>query len=219
MFKINNWLQEIQTKLKDTFKEKLLFIGYQGSYRRNEATENSDIDMVVVLEKLGIEELKQYRQIVESMEFSEKACGFISGKEEIKNWSKHELFQLYNDTAPLFGDMKELIPALTKEDAKNAMRIGLQGLYHMACHSFLYSTDKKQSLIELYKGIFFVLQAKYFYENEEYILSKKELVENFSGIESEILKISLNRDSINDYTSEQIDNCYEMLISFCSNNL
>lgn len=219
MFDINCWLKEIQTKIKNTYGEKVLFIGYQGSYRRNEANENSDIDMVIVLEKLGIEELEQYRKIVESMDYSEKACGFISGKDEIKKWSRHELFQLYNDTEPLYGNLKDLIPALTKEDAKTAMKIGAQGIYHMACHCFLYSEDKKQSLIELYKGIFFVLQAKHFYENEEYILSKKELLNRFIGIEREILEISKNRDGIKDYSSEQVHNAYNLLIGFCSNNL
>ena len=67
MFDINSWLVEISEKCKNIFDENLVFIGYQGSYRRGEATETSDIDMVVVLKNLGINELCAYKEIVKSM--------------------------------------------------------------------------------------------------------------------------------------------------------
>ena len=59
-----------------------MFIGYQGSYARQEATDRSDVDMVVILDKLSTDDLKLYRSIVKSMPFSEKACGFICGLPE-----------------------------------------------------------------------------------------------------------------------------------------
>ena len=135
MFDINLWLTEISTKVKNTFKENLLFIGYQGSYRRGEETKNSDIDMVVILNNLGLDELTKYKNIVKSMPQNAKACGFICGKDELKNWSGYELFQLYNDTKAIYGQMKALIPEITTNDARIAAKIGAQNVYHMACHS------------------------------------------------------------------------------------
>ena len=62
-FNIDIWLFEIIEKLKDEFQNNLLFVGLQGSYGRNEATEESDIDLVVILNELKFKDLKIYRNI------------------------------------------------------------------------------------------------------------------------------------------------------------
>lgn len=217
MFEIDNWIEEITQKIKAAFNENVLFIGYQGSYRRGEANEHSDIDMVVILEHLDTKELEIYKNIVQSMNYSEKACGYISSKSVLEHWSKFELFQLYNDTKPIYGSLENLIPALTKEDSLQAARIGAQNIYHTAIHSFLYSQDKKCSLSELYKGIFFVLQSKHFYEKNEYVLSKNELYEKLSCDDKKILEISRNRESIQTFSEKQIEDAFSLLIEFCSN--
>ena len=47
MFDINNWLNIVLEKLQEKFAENLLFVGLQGSYNRGEATDSSDIDLIV----------------------------------------------------------------------------------------------------------------------------------------------------------------------------
>lgn len=219
MFDLNNWLAAITSKIKEHFKNRVLFIGFQGSYRRGEAKDTSDIDMVIILDYVSIDDLKVYRNIVQTMPNPEKACGFIGGLEEVKNWSKGELFQLYYDTEPIEGDLKNLIPIITKADAKEAAKIGAQTLYHMACHSFLYDKDHKESLIGLYKMVFFTIQAAYFYKNGEYILAKDTLLSKLSGRDKEILEISKHREEIQNYTPENIEESYKKLIAYCSNIL
>lgn len=102
-FDIQIWLQELTLKLLDNFNDRVKFIGIQGSYARQEANENSDIDVVIILDKLSFTDLREYKKIVKTMAYSEKACGFISGEKEIYNWPKHDLFQLLNDTISLYG--------------------------------------------------------------------------------------------------------------------
>jgi len=46
--------------LKQTFGERIYFAGLQGSYGRGEATGSSDIDVVVILDKLTAVGLKTY---------------------------------------------------------------------------------------------------------------------------------------------------------------
>ena len=99
--KIDEWLNLAIEKLQKSFKEKLLFVGLQGSYNRGEATPESDIDLVVILDKLSFEDLKEYRKIIDEMSNKELACGFISGKKELQNWSKCDLFQFFYDTKSL----------------------------------------------------------------------------------------------------------------------
>ena len=216
MFDINSWLVEISEKCKNIFDENLVFIGYQGSYRRGEATETSDIDMVVVLKNLGINELCAYKKIIKSMPSSDKACGFICSKDGLKNWSKYELFRLYYDTMAIYGDMKELIPEITPQDAKTAAKIGAENIYHFACHSFLYGSNPKEALKDLLKGIVFVIQAKYFFETGEFVLTKKELYSKLDGVEKQLLYQALNKDNIDDFSIEQTEKSYSMLIDFCS---
>ena len=56
-FDVEIWLQEFTRKLFDEFSSRIKFVGLQGSYKRGEATENSDVDLVVILDKLSFEDL------------------------------------------------------------------------------------------------------------------------------------------------------------------
>lgn len=219
MIDINNWVNVICKKIESEFNQRIMFIGIQGSCGRGDATESSDIDMVVILDKLGIEDLKKYKNIVNSMEYSEKACGFISGAEELKNWNKAELFQFYNDTKTLYGNLNDLVKKPDKNDAGQAVSISVQGLYHAACHDFLYSKNLKNSLNELYKQIFFILQAKYFVKHEEYISSKNQLLSKLDGIEKELMKICVNRKEIFNYSDSDIEAAFCILIKYCSEQI
>lgn len=219
MFDINDWTNIICEKIKSVFKERVLFIGFQGSYRRGEASETSDIDMVVILDKVDIEDLIKYKKIVSSMENSDKACGFIGDLKTLKNWNRAEIFQLYNDTKALYGNLADFVEIPDKKDAQQAVYMGVQSLYHAACHSFLYSKDLKRSLYELYKQLFFILQARYFVETGEYILSKQELEDKLCGAEKRLMKICLDREKIFNYSEKDTESAYNMLMEFCSRQI
>ena len=127
----------------------------QGSYNRGEATPKSDIDLIVILETITFENLKTYKNIINSMPYKEKACGFISGKKEIQNWSKSDLFQFYYDTKPLYGKLSEIIAPPSQKDIERAVKSGFETIYHSASHSYLHSQNPKSDLISLYKMAFF----------------------------------------------------------------
>lgn len=145
--------------------------------------------MVVVLDKIDIEDLKKYKDIIKSMPFSEKACGFISGVKEISSWSKSDLFQLIYDTKALFGNLADIIPLITIQDARQAVKIGAENLYHKACHSFLYDNNLEHSLKCLYKMTFFIIQAEYFSNTNKYISTKKDMIKNLKIVFYRILRI------------------------------
>ena len=46
-FNIEVWLQDFTKKLFDQFNSRIKFVGLQGSYKRGEANENSDVDIVI----------------------------------------------------------------------------------------------------------------------------------------------------------------------------
>ena len=83
MIDIELYIKNVLEKLEEKFQKRLLFLGLQGSYNRGEATDTSDIDLVVILDKLNFKDIKTYRTIIESLPYKDKACGFISGKAEL----------------------------------------------------------------------------------------------------------------------------------------
>ena len=219
MFDINVWLDIIIKKLQKEFEQRLLFVGLQGSYNRGEATQNSDIDLVVILDNLSFEDLKKYHLIIDSMPDKDKSCGFISGREELQNWSKSDLFQFFYDTKSLIGNLQDLIQAPTIEDAIQAVKIGAENLYHSAVHSFIHSNNRTEDLKNLYKSTFFILQAKYFNESGKYISTQKQLLEMLNGIDRDILNICINRNNINEKATIELENLYKMLIQWSSDNI
>ncbi len=113
MVDIDVWLGEFRSMLEGTFGDRIEFIGLQGSYSRGEATDKSDIDVVVVLDKLQIEDLYVYDGLLDTLPFREKLCGFISGKSELLNWEPSDLFHLYFDTKPIKGALDFLLTSST----------------------------------------------------------------------------------------------------------
>ena len=212
MFNFEDWLEEITGQIKKRFGKRVVFIGLQGSYKRGEATAASDVDVVVILDELRIEDLKAYREIVRSMPDYEKACGFISGRAELQNWSKSDLFQFYFETESLYGDLTELIAPPEKDDIRRTVKLSAEALYHAACHSFVFDENPAETLSSLYKMTFFILQAEYYLKNNVYISTKKELLTCLTGADYEILQTCINRDLI----ENRIDEMYERLINWCS---
>ena len=212
MFNLEDWLEEITGQIKKRFGKRVVFIGLQGSYKRGEATAASDVDVVVILDELRIEDLKAYREIVRSMPDYEKACGFISGRAELQNWSKSDLFQFYFETESLYGDLTELIAPPEKDDIRRTVKLSAEALYHAACHSFVFDENPAETLSSLYKMTFFILQAEYYLKNNVYISTKKELLTSLTGADYEILQTCINMNLV----ENGIDDMYERLINWCS---
>ena len=86
MIDIEILIKKFMQSMDEAFGSRVCFVGLQGSYGRNEATENSDIDIVVILDEFNTKDIALYNSILDSMPHREKLCGFISGKNEIMNW-------------------------------------------------------------------------------------------------------------------------------------
>lgn len=138
MLNIQEWIEQFQKEILLNFKERICFIGLQGSYARGEATENSDIDVVVIFDTLTVDDLKQYDQIISQMSYREKICGFLSGRDEIICWEKSDLFQFYYDTKPIYKNLDFILPFIKQENIKQAILIGSCNIYHACCHNMIH---------------------------------------------------------------------------------
>ncbi len=190
MVDIKSWVLEFTNRVEQIFSDRVWFIGLQGSYGRGEATETSDIDVVVILDELRINDLKVYRDMLDTLSNRELVCGFISGKSELLNWEASDLFQFYYDTTPIKGTLDCLLEKIDRQAIKRAIKIGACNIYHACVHNFVH--EKSDDILRaLYKSAVFVLQAIWFYETDKYIKSKAEL-HNAIDPPSAVLTTALN---------------------------
>ena len=190
MVDIKSWVLEFTNKVEQIFSDRVWFIGLQGSYGRGEATETSDIDVVVILDELRINDLKVYRDMLDTLSNRELVCGFISGKGELLNWEASDLFQFYYDTTPIKGTLDCLLEKIDRQAIKRAIKSGACNIYHACVHNFVH--EKSDDILRaLYKSAVFVLQAIWFYETDKYIKSKAEL-HNAIDPPSAVLTTALN---------------------------
>ena len=184
------WLEEFVRAMNRAFPGRVECIGLQGSRGRGEAGPDSDIDMVVILDRLEAGDLERYRRATEVLPNRELLCGFVSGRSELEHWEPSELFQFYHDTRPLVGGLEFLREKFGRDDAARAVQIGAGTIYHACVHNALHERDP-ELLAGLYKSAVFTLQAYYFYETGWYVARHRALLERLTGENREILARAL----------------------------
>ena len=191
MIDITTWMNDFLQKLNHTFENRVWFVGLQGSYGRGEATVTSDIDIVVILNRLSASDIQAYNAMLDILPRRELICGFLSGKNEILNWEPSDLFQFYYDTTPIKGSLDELLPLLDKVAVERAIKIGACNIYHGCVHNMLHEKSK-DILKGLYKSASFVVQAIAFKQTGNYIKHLKDLLGVVSYDEQAIVKAFVN---------------------------
>ena len=187
--------------------------GLQGSYGRGEATEKSDIDIVVILDELSPADIKTYNTMLDTLPNRELICGFLSGKSEILNWESSDLFQFYYDTKPIKGSLDELLPKITETAVNRAIRIGACNIYHGCVHNMLY--EKSEEILRgLYKSASFLVQAIAFQQIGKYISHQKDLLEIVSADERAIVETFL---SLKNSGAVEFDKMSEVLFLWSKN--
>ena len=180
MIDINLWKDKFLKALDEAFPNRVYFVGLQGSYSRGEATDKSDIDMVVILNEISTDDIKTYNDMLDTLPHRELICGFLSGKDEILSWEPSDLFQLYYDTTPIRGSLDEVLALLDESAINRAIKIGACNIYHGCVHNMLY--EKSEDILRgLYKCASFTLQAIAFKSTGKYIRKQKDLLSVLSG--------------------------------------
>ncbi len=174
-FQLDAWLELFTHRLLDAFPGRVIFLGIQGSRGRGEGRPDSDIDMVVVLDQVGLEDLRAYRGLLRTLPHGGLTCGFFCGREELLHWPRYDCLQLVLDTKPLYGGLEHLLPAFSPADAAAAVRIGAANLYHAACHCYLHEDNPAGCLASLAKSAFFLLRLDHYRRSGCYAATMAEL--------------------------------------------
>ena len=190
MIDLESWLERFAQSLRKTFGERVWFAGLQGSYARGEATDSSDIDLVVILDALTPEDIASYDAMLDSLDCRELVCGFLSGKEELLHWEPSELFQFCRDTKPLIGSLDDVLAVVKPGDIDRAILTGACGVYHACVHNMLYEKDEG-ILRNLYKTATFSIRATTYRRTGIYCSRLDELLQHASAADKEIVQTCL----------------------------
>ena len=191
MIDITNWMSNFMQTLNKTFENRVWFVGLQGSYGRGEATETSDIDVVVILDELSAKDIQIYNDMLDTLPHRKLICGFLSGKNEIMNWEPSDLFQFCNDTTPSKGTLDEVLALIDENAINRAIKIGACNIFHGCVHNMLH--EKSEDILRgLYKSASFVVQAIVFKQTGNYIKYQEELLKVVSSDELVIVENFMN---------------------------
>ncbi len=192
MFDLNTYLDNLIAACKDVFDTRLLYVGLQGSYLRGEATETSDIDIMLILDGLTAEDMDAYREILHGLGHFELSCGFICGRDEMARWNPLEVCQLLHMTRDLYGRLTDYLPEATRSDEIDYVKLSLDNLYHALCHRYIHADREKnvRALRSMGKDLYFLIQNLHFLETGAFILKKRELKEQVSDADRAILNLS-----------------------------
>ena len=192
MFAVEEYLQKLIMACKNAFGDRLVYVGLQGSYMRGEATDKSDIDVMVILESFSVADMDAYRKILKEIGEYEKSCGFICGRDEMMRWNPLEICQLRHTTKDLLGELKDYLPSATREDEINYVRLSLGNLYHELCHRYIHA-DRKKNIAAFRgtcKGLFFLIQNLHYLESGTFVVTKRELKEQVSEEDRALLEMA-----------------------------
>ena len=190
MIDINVWMNDFLYKLNEVFANRVWFVGLQGSYGRGEATETSDIDVVLILDELNASDIPTYQDMLDTLPHRELICGFVSGKDEILNWEPSDLFQFYHDTTAIKGSLDDLLPLIDHVAVDRAIKMGACNIYHGCVHNMLH--EKSEDILKgLYKAAPFVVQAIVFKQTGNYIKHQSQLLQVASAEKRMIIETFL----------------------------
>lgn len=214
---IDEYIKNLTAGLKYAFGGRLLYVGLQGSYMRGEATENSDIDIMAVIDNLSVRDLKVYKDAVTAAGDYDKSCGFICGRGELANWNTLEICHLLHTTKDYYGCLKELVPGYSKADIVNYIKLSIGNLYHELCHRSVHA-DRESNILsfpQTCKGVFFILQNLQYLKSGVFYQTKKELSANLdNAMDQAVLSlcIELNSGKNADY---DFDKAFSLLFDWC----
>ena len=218
MFNPDVYVNSLLELLCLEFKKRLVYVGLQGSYLRDEATENSDIDIMVVVKDMSIADLNTYKKAISSLDDYDKSCGFICGIEELGNWNPLEICHLLHATMDYYGTLKNLIPEYTKTDVRNYVKMSLGNLYHEICHRYIHATKENNVAVLPFasRSVFFILQNLLYLNSGEFIATKKELLKALSGNNKLVLDTAI---SLSNGTEFEFDEAFDLLFTWCKETI
>ena len=170
----------------------MLYVCLQGSYLRGEANEDSDIDIMVILDRFCVEDMDAYHAVLKRIGYFDKSCGFICGKDDMMRWNPLEVCQLRHTTKDLHGRLSDYLPSASRQDDINYVKLCIGNLYHELCHRYIHA-DRENNIRKLRdskKVLFFLIQNLHYLERGVFVATKNALIDLASEEDHDVLSIA-----------------------------
>jgi len=216
MLEYVTYVRRLREMLCNAFGNRLDYIGLQGSYLRGEATENSDIDIMVVISDLSADDLDIYRSILMQIGDYEKSCGFICSTSDLAAWNPMEICNLLHSTKDIYGNLSTLVPPYKDMDVRNFARLSLNNLHHEITHRYIHASMEKNvsGLQNSYKQVFFILQTLIYLSTGVFYQTKAQMFTVVTNEDKTVLEIASGiRQDLG------FSESFEILFNWCHNHL
>ena len=215
MVDVERYMERITAAVVERFGPRVRYVGLQGSYARGEAKESSDVDVMLVLNELGVEDMLAYRAIVAQMRGEAPSCGFLCGARELAGWNTLEICQVLHETRDYYGRLAPLLPEFTREDVANYVKLGAGNLYHLLGHAYVHGTPAldEECLGGCLKQAFYMLQNLLFLRTGRYVAAKRELLDELKGEERRIMQMAAEEAALE---AEGTEEAFRLLFGWCA---
>ena len=219
MINPKTWMPLAVSLLREQFGTRLLFVGLQGSHRRGEAREDSDIDILTILDSLTVDDLARYRSALRKLPEGEKAGGFTCGRDTLLAWPPFELFQFAKDTDSYLGNLDALLPPVSRQDIITGARAGVSGIHHLVAYLYISGdpATRADDVKGLYKSFFFSIQLMEYLRSGIYAGSKTELLTRLSGEEATLLRLGMDPEYYEERKQNSPDSLFQLLLEWSGN--
>ncbi len=177
---VDSWLGDFVSKLREAFGDRLAFVGHHGSWARGEAGGDSDIDTMVVLDRIEPQDLVAYRAVIDSMtDGGRAASGLLNSVPEMRSRPRSEMLQCFYGCRVLHGSLDGVVECPAAADLIEDARRKASDNLLVARHYLLYPHDLEQKVHGLrypFKECVYALQAWMLAQTGRFLARKEDLL-------------------------------------------
>ena len=194
---VNSWLAEFLDRLRKAFGSRLVFVGHHGSWARGEGVGDSDIDTIVVLDRVEPQDLLAYRCVIDSMpDGGQVASGVLNSVSEMRLLPPAGLLQCFHGCQVLHGSLNGIVECPGAADLVEDVRRKASDNMFTARHYLLYPHDLTQKVHVLqypFKYCVYALQAWILAQTGQFTARKVDLLAALDDADDRLV-IAVARD-------------------------
>ncbi len=179
---VDKWLDDFLKRLRESFGDRLIFVGHHGSWARGESKPESDIDTQVILDRIESHDLDIYRDIISSISNKRnQASGLLLSVPELHVWLRSDLIQFFYGCKVIYGTLEGIIEKITPVDLVDSIKVIASMNSQHARHYLLYPHDLSKAVHNLkypFKNCFYALQAWILVKENKYEPRKNDILKS-----------------------------------------
>lgn len=200
---VDAWLAEFLIKLKGKFGDRLVWVAHHGSWARGEPGPESDIDCMVMVDKIKDRDLIAFRDIISSMPDAQTlASGSLMSIAELKLTPRIFMVQCFHGCKVLYGSIEGIVDPPTPQDLIQDIRIKADDNLHAARHYLLFPHDLPKVVHKLkyhFKNCFYALQWWILINESKFIPRKDDIIEMLDDTDDkEVVRVARDWHKLED---------------------